>query len=288
MIQKMLLACLCLCLTAGTLLAQEDVAAARKTMQSYEKGIVTLSAVLKFEVKGASGITLPNAERKTYCIAAIIDPDGLAVTALKNLNPHARASAGRRQITLESQVQEVKYRLSDGTEVPARVVLKDEDLDLAFLAPLEPLDAKTKAKIAAVPLEAAPQPQALDGVILIGRTGEDLNFAPTLQLGRITATVSQPRPCYLCDVGISGALVFNAQGKLLGIFCQCVDNENSSDNTIAQLASKNLVLPTADMARLVPQAKEEISKGAAEKPKADSAEKKPDATEKKSDKTEKK
>ena len=267
MFKKSLIACICICLTAGTLMAQEDAAAARKTLKTYEKGIITLSAVLKFELK-AAGASMPNLERKTSCIAAIIDSDGLAVTALKNINPRGQAQAGGRKIQLESQVQEVKYRLADGTEVPARVVLKDEDLDLAFLAPLEPLDEETKPKIAAVPLDdAAPEPEVLDEIQLIGRAGEDLNFVVTLQLGRIAATISQPRTCYMGTVGISGALAFNSQGKLIGIFCQCVNDDTDSGNTIQQLGSKNLILPVAELLRLVPQAKEEIGKASDEEKK---------------------
>jgi len=279
MLKKLLIACTCVCLTAGALMAQEDAAAARKTLQTYEKGVITLSAVLKFELK-AAGASMPNLERKTACLAAIIDTDGLAVTALRNINPRGQAQAQGRRIELESHVQEVKYRLADGTELPARVVLKDEDLDLAFLAPLEPLDEQTKAKIAAVPLDdEAPPPETLDAIIMIGRAGEDLNFAATLQLGHIAATISQPRTCYLGTIGMSGALVFNSQGKLLGIFCQCVSGGDGSGDTIQQLASKNLILPAAELARLVPQAKEEIGRDAEKKSDDESNDKSDDKSE---------
>ena len=69
------------------------------------------------------------------------------------LQPPRRKIA--KTLDFDCPVQEVKYRLTDGTEVPARIVLKDEDLDLAFLAPLKPL-TRTQAKIAANPLEAQP------------------------------------------------------------------------------------------------------------------------------------
>ena len=89
----------------------------------------------------------PRQEQKTQCAAAIIDPSGLAVTSLTNLNPQKamakiriRRGGETQTLELDCQVQEVKYRLTDGTEVPARIVLKDEDLDLVFLAPQKPLD----------------------------------------------------------------------------------------------------------------------------------------------------
>ena len=36
---------------------------------------------------------------------------------------------------VSSEFKEVKLRLANGKEVPARFVLKDADLDLAFMAP---------------------------------------------------------------------------------------------------------------------------------------------------------
>ena len=115
-----------------------------------------------------------------------IDPSGLAVAPLSYLAPTIRRSMGGPDFEVECQAQEVKYRLTDGTEVPARLVLKDDDLDLAFLTPLKPLDKATEAKIGFVPLsEPATQPEVLDSTILISRTGEDLNYIPMLNLGRI-------------------------------------------------------------------------------------------------------
>ena len=151
--------CVVLCLAAGTLLAQTDdqqvVGAARKTLKAYDKAIITLAAVIKIESKGGEMPGLDQ-EHKTQCVAAVIDPSGLVLTSLTNLAPKIRINRGGGQVLeLECQVQEVKYRLTDGAEVPARIVLKDEDLDLAFLAPLKPLDKATEAKIAVLPLSDA-------------------------------------------------------------------------------------------------------------------------------------
>ena len=119
----------------------------RKTLQAYDKAIVSLAAVVKIDAGGRG-----SREHKTRCVGAIIDPCGLAVTSLTNLNPQSLLKlrfshlGGSQTLDFDCQVQEVKYRLTDGTEVPARIVLKDEDLDLAFLAPLKPLNAQRRRK----------------------------------------------------------------------------------------------------------------------------------------------
>ncbi len=271
MLRNLLSACMCLCMLAGGLRAQSEdgafLAAARKTQQTYEKAVIPLAAVLKFEAKGISGISGMNEEHKTQCVAAVIDPSGLVVTSLTNFNPQWMMKKIRirsQTLELDCQVQEVKYRLSDGTELPARIVLKDEDLDLAFLAPQKPLDEPTRSKLAVIPLaDAASRVEALDPTVLLGRADEDLNFAPLLNIGRIEAVLSQPRTCYVNDEGVFGTPVFDRQGKLLGIVCRCVKGENADEGMIRlQTTATHLVLPAADVARLVPQAKEEAKKAA--------------------------
>lgn len=277
--KKFLGMCVCLCFAAGALQAQDDdrrlVDTARKTLQTYEKALISLSAVLNIEAKGFAS---SEHEQKTQCAAAIVDPVGLAVTSLVNLNPPSaipkirlNRGSGSQTVEFDCQVREVKYRLADGTEVPARIVLKDEDLDLAFLAPQAPLSAETQAKIAAIPLDAAAAPvELLDATILLERLNQDLDYIPTLNLGKIAAILSKPRTCYLSTGGTLGMPVFNREGKIVGILCRCVKPEGAETSMAelmtrlvgAQAASSRLILPAAEVAKLIPQAKEEMKKTA--------------------------
>lgn len=272
MTRRILFASCCLFILTTVLpaqdLADQTAEAARKIRQAYEKSIISLSAVLKFEAKGVEGVGISDQERKAQCLAMIIDPSGLAVTALTNLSPQRAMSRIRiRSQTLEidSQVEEVKYRLADGTELPARLLLKDEDLDLAFLGPQKPLDEETQAKIAAIPLsEEATAPQPLDTVVILSRGGDDLDYTPMLHLTRVSALLDKPRTFYLCDGGMLGAPAFNLQGELLGIFCRCqkAESPESEDIIRVQKAGGQMILPAADILRLLPQAREEMSKAA--------------------------
>ena len=125
MLKKSLCIIACLWLAASAVQAQDDHQlrnVARKTLQNYEKAVITLSAVVKLEIKGQDMGGAGEHEIKTQCVAAIIDPSGLAVTSLTNLSPQSsmgRIRYGGRNVEIDSQVEEVKYRLSDGTEVPA-------------------------------------------------------------------------------------------------------------------------------------------------------------------------
>jgi S1-C subfamily serine protease len=281
------IACACLCLLAGLVSAQTEeqatVAAARKALQTNEKAIISLNAVLKFEAKG---LEIPglDQERKTQCVAAVVTPAGLAVTSLTNLNPQKaigkipiNRGGVRTTLELDCQIQEVKYRLPDGTEIPAQVVLKDDDLDLAFLSPQKPLDDATKAKLSAISLsDAAPTAEILDTTIHIGRTDESMNYIPTLNLGRVVAIVKKPRSCYMVNQGALGAPVFDRNGKVLGLVCRCVRPETEDG---AKPIAIPFILPTADVAKLVPQAEKAAVKAAEKKAKKAEAKK---TTEKKS------
>jgi hypothetical protein len=270
MIRKLLTVGACLCMIFAATLARGEVRplteTARKTLRTYEKALISISGVLKLEL---SGIGTSDQEQKTQCGGVIIDSSGLAVTSLTSLDPQSilpKLRRGGQTVEFKCQIQDVKYELADNTEVLARVVLKDEELDLAFLAPQKPLDAETQKKIAVLSLDgAAPAAELLDATILLSRGGEELNYAPTLDIGRITAVLSKPKTCYQNSSGTLGMPVFDRQGRLLGIECRCLRPDSSGSDGFMKLASlfgnaSHLVLPAADVAKLVPQAKDEMKK----------------------------
>ena len=218
-------------------------------MQTYEKAVISLDLVFKLEVNGGGG---ESREQKGRAEATIVDPSGLAVTSLSTLERKGTAIAGGRPVPVVGTVQEAKYHLADGTEIPARIVLKDEDTDLAFLAPLKPLDAETKAKITTISMsDAAAAPELLDPTIIIKRADDAHDYIPMLDLGFISGFLSKPRSCYTTNKMTNGIAVFDKQGKVLGVF-------------VVLMEKIPVLLPAADVAKLVPQALDEAKKPAAE------------------------
>ena len=222
---------------AGRLQADEQraVESGRKLLKSSANALVGVNAIAKLQIKatGGSGGSAEQ-EIKIDCTSLVIDPSGLSVTSLTNLNPQnavSRRVRGRNgetvELSIESELRGIKLRLPDGSEVPARVVLKDDDLDLAFVAPNEPLSEANKRQIAVVKLEAA-KAEVLDTIVELGRTSKEFNYAPAVQLARISAVLTRPRTCYLGATTGLGSPIFNDQGRLIGMVMRFVAAEKEA------------------------------------------------------------
>jgi hypothetical protein len=256
---------------------QPSIASGRKVLKNSANALIGLTAIAKLQIK-ASGAGSQEKEMKIDCTSLVIDPLGLSVTSLTNLNPQNGMGRIRAQgrggesidISIECELHGIKMRLPDGTEVPARVVLKDDDLDLAFLAPNEALSDANKKKLAVVPLESVKSVDVLDPIIQLGRTGKDFNYAPAVQLSHVAAVLTKPRTYYLGATSGLGTPVFNEQGKLAGLVTRFVtaEKEAGGDTLSTALrggqsaAGNRVILPTADIAKLVDQAKEAAKKPA--------------------------
>jgi len=278
--RKLIVSLLSLTLTcfASNVRAQDAdiIATGQKLLKTYSNAIVNVSATIKFSFTGMPGAGGQQQERKQEVLATIIEPSGLAVTSLISLDPSSayqniKINRGGETITLtvKSEISEVKYRLADGTEVPGRVVLKDEDLDLAFIAPEKPLDDANKAKITAVSLaDAVTTIELLEPVISIGRLGKTLSYEPAVNAARLSAKITKPRIEYIAGGAIGGPS-FTRDGKLIGI---CLMHRSGSSELDLgggrnpEADQTEVVIPASDIAEVAEQAREEMAKPAPPKP----------------------
>jgi S1-C subfamily serine protease len=125
----------------GGLQAQDNRSAARDIVKKWQDAIVNVRVVLKTRMS-MGGREMQSTDDSIDAVGTVIDPSGLTVMSLGSLNPAAMmnklmgsASAGDQKIEITSEPSDVKIRLPDGRELPAKIVLRDEDLDLAFIAP---------------------------------------------------------------------------------------------------------------------------------------------------------
>jgi hypothetical protein len=121
-------------------------------------------------------------------------------------------------MNFQSEVISAKIVLEDGKELPASVVLRDPDLDLAFVRP----DEKPAEPLRCVDLANASRPEVLDQVVTVSRLGQLARRTHSVALGRIDAVVDKPRTFYVPTPSVStfmslGSPVFALDGKIAGL-----------------------------------------------------------------------
>jgi S1-C subfamily serine protease len=223
-----------------------DAAAGRALVKRYADAIVGVEMVLITKVKMGDREQPPR-EQRVDVNATVISASGLTVTTLAGVDPQVQFDAmrasqqGGRQMELVGvEFKEVKMRLADGTEVPARFVLKDADLDLAFMAPET---TEPGREYAHVKLDEAAEGLVLGDYFFVARAPKSLQRIPLVRSSEIMGIVEKPRRFFLVTDQSVGTPLFDPQGRVLGISLQPFANGRASV----------IVMPAADIAEMAKQ-----------------------------------
>src|SRR6185295_14644139 len=103
-----------------------------------------------------------------------------------------------------------------GREVPARFVLRDRDLDLAFVMPEE-----KGLKLPSLELEKGVVVEPLDDLVLLYRMGRSMNRDAAATVDSVRAVVRKPRtflvPGFIEGLQSLGCPAFDQTGRALGL-----------------------------------------------------------------------
>ena len=245
-------------------LAQDDRAAGREILKKWQHAIVTVRVVLKMRVS-VGGREMQSMDESVETVGTVIDPSGLTVLSLGALNPGAMMNkmiggggSGQERMEFGSEPSDVKLRLSDGKELPARIVLRDEDLDLAFLRPT----VKPEKPLVAINLADEAKPVLLDPVVVLTRLGRVGGWAPAASLQTIGAIIEKPRTFYVIENGSTlGTPAFTSAGKVVGLLTmRSVQSGRpgmfSMMGGAGALGLLPVILPAADVRDIAQQAPE--------------------------------
>lgn len=211
--------CLVPALFAG---ASEDAAAGREILKNNMAAVVTVQMVVKISSSYSGGNTNEQ-ESKEEATGTIIRPDGLTVLALSSTDPSSilktMSGGGDPSFKMDTQISDIKLLLFDNTEIPAEVVIRDVELDLAFVRPL----AKPAAPLAFVDMQANQGTvELLDRVVTLNRLGRVANRVFSASFEYIDAVVEKPRTYYIPGNDPTstsqGSPVFTLDGKVVGLF----------------------------------------------------------------------
>jgi hypothetical protein len=223
----------------------------RIVFQKNHASVVTVSVVQK----AASGRGGTPRESKQNVTGTVIDPSGLTVLALSAVDPSELVVRLSPDAKMEVEISEVKIVLEDTTELAAEIVLRDKDLDIAFVRP----KTKLASPMAAIDLGKSGTAQILDQVISLNRLKQAAGRAYSASEERISAVVQKPRTFYIPDSSMtdteSGSPAFNLDGSLLGIFVMRAVNAVGTGNLRDSYTS--IILPAGDIMSGAKQALEQ-------------------------------
>ncbi len=264
---------------AAAVHADPQAESARQILSRYKDAVVTVKLVVSQRI--SIGGQDQKSEARTEAIGSIIDPSGLTVVSLSAIDPsktlgnmiRSRAARSGQSInfSIETEVTEANLILADGAEIPVVVVLRDKELDLAYLKPKQ----KPAQQLVSIDIGADPKAALLDQLVCLNRLGKVANRVASVSLERVNAIVERPRLFYILGLGQGtsgvGSPVFTVDGKLLGLMLirsVAADGDGNLGSMFSGSESLGLmpvVVPAIDVRDGAKQALEKVAKDQTEK-----------------------
>ncbi len=245
-------------LAATTTRAQDSLAAqARKVFADRQDTVVWISVVAKIsmQAEGAKeAVNIPDREQKAETLGTILDASGFIVTALSSIDPtrelsgrEVRTRDGTVKIEASATLKEVRVTMPDGTEIPADVLMRDTDLDLAFLRIKAGSKESKGVEFKAVDLKNTAAVNVGDDVVSISRMDDVLNRVGSVARGQVTSVTKKPREFMRVTGSNLGCPTFSMDGKLVGI---------AVTRFVRGKSSHLVVIPAADVLEIAEQARQ--------------------------------
>lgn len=213
----------CLFVLSGIVWPRDRKKAAEVILNKWQDAVITVKVVInvRFVVEGRESDEM---EEVIETIATVIDSSGLAVLSYSSVDPMRILGDFLRQmqdvpnVSIESDITDVKMFMPDGQEIPASIVMRDNDLDLVFIRPAKKMEKPANALELT---DRTNQYSVMDEVLILTRLGNMTGRIPSISLFRIEAVVKKPRFFYVIDEnainGRLGAPAFSIDGRLVGL-----------------------------------------------------------------------
>lgn len=235
---------LCCALLSATAGADDLSERGRAVFSATRDSVITVKAVISMSFGGEEQ------ENEQEANATVINGDGLAVLSLSAVDLTSLFAAMENLPEgVSSKLVSLKMVFQDGAEHDAEVVLRDKDLDLAFIRPT----AKPEAPFSNVNLENLAVPGVMDPVVVVGQMGAVAQRAHIAFIERIEGVVEKPRRFFILGEHraeqVMCSPVFTMEGGFAGIGVMRVTRGGRS----MQENMMVIVVPAAQIAELVEQ-----------------------------------
>jgi len=244
-----------LLLCCQVLVAQDAVTRnkAREVFEANSGKIFVVKALVNVELS-SNGAQAASREATVWTNGPVVS-DGMVLIAYSGIKPQLPASIRQRGVEVKSNAVTVQLVNESGEEFDGRLVLHDEELDIAFVALDRTADNADDWSGTPVDISKDAELQYLDSAIIMSRAGESKRFQPTVRLGDVNTIIPRPRRMYSCSGLTPSSAVFNLDGGFVGL---------SVRKRPASGAVYSAVLPSKYIRKLLPQAIEKAAEMEAE------------------------
>ncbi len=242
--------------------------AAEEILNKWQDAVITVKVVVnvRFVVEGRESDEM---EEVIETIATVIDSSGLAVLSYSSVDPMRILGDFLSQmqnvpnVNIESDITDVKMFMADGHEIPAAVVMRDNDLDLVFIRSMKKMESPKALELT----KHTDELSVMDEVLILTRLGNMTGRIPSISLFHVEAIIKKPRVFYVIDEnaisGRLGAPVFSIDGKLVGLLVlnrkQVADKKFSMSDLFGGASRTGIlpgILPAEEIAAVAEQAQE--------------------------------
>lgn len=240
----------------------DEAQAGRQTVSKYQDAVITVQLVISTSMS-MEGAQPDKKEDKVETTGTIVDPSGLAVVSLASIDPTEAMSRmmpeEMKDLKITSNVTDCKIMLGNGQLLPASVVLRDKDLDLAFIRPKQ----KPAQPLTAVDFNTSTKPGLLDQTLILYRYGTVGSRSLAACLDRVQSIIEKPRTFYALGLPAMGATlgapVFAMDTNIVGLLLLRtvpggMTDSASSTTGLGGEGIMYVVLPAADVLAAAKQA----------------------------------
>lgn len=232
----------------------------RDILVQNQDAVIHLKVTIKQGVSYSGKDTEKN-ETSIETLGTVLRPDGLMLVSLSEIDPSSRIEAMMKMSSDEdvanfkytSEITDAKYVLPNGKEIQAKVILRDKDLDLAFILPT----AKVEKPFSFIDLTKAVDPLVMDPIYIVSRLGKSANRTPWITDGRVMTIIQKPQKYFFVSSTMGqGNPVFTSDGKVIGITLIRQTNSDGGSDGMQRMditSMMPLVLPAADIVSAMEQ-----------------------------------
>lgn len=222
-------------------------ASARNVLKVNGSKVYGVKSLVKIDAS-MNGKQVVDQESPGFGMGIVIS-DGMLVTSYRSIKPSpttntALTRARARGMTIETEVTAISLLDESGEEFDAKLVLHDDDLDLAFIAIDRTSENASSWSCEPAKVNENAELDYLDDIIFLSRLGENVRFQPSLRTAQIHTILKRPRKFYISDKQIAGSATFNSAGEFIGL---CIRKPNSGREL-------GVIIPAKDIMKLLPQA----------------------------------